>query len=183
MVVLLLYIYLLHMEFSELIRNRESIRNYDPGNPVQDEILLRILDAGRLAPSACNLQPWQFIVVSSAGMLGKVRQCYPRDWFMEAPHILIVVGDKSKSWTRNDGYNSIETDIAIALDHIILAAENEGIGTCWIENYNPELLRRALNLSETEVVFGITPIGYQKPGFKKAGNKKRKDLTEIVKFL
>lgn len=172
------------MDFTDLIRNRESIRNYDPSRPIPMDVLKRILEAGRLAPTACNIQPFRFLVISSPEMLEIVRACYPRDWFKDAPHILIVVGYKDQSWKRgHDGYNSIETDMTIAMDHLILAAENEGVGTCWIENYDPAKLRNALGLADNEVVFSITPLGYQKPGFSKAGNKKRKPLDEIVKFL
>jgi nitroreductase len=172
------------MEFNSLIRVRESIRNYDRDNPVSKDTLERILDAGRMAPSARNYQPWKFLVIESAEMLEKVRACYSREWFKEAPHILIVVGERDQAWTRNyDGYNSVETDLAIAMTHLILAAENEGIGTCWIEAYDPAILRDAIKLNENQVVFGITPLGYPKKGFRKAGNKIRKPLSEIVKYL
>lgn len=172
------------MEFNDLIRSRESIRNYDPSCPVPRDVLERILEAGRLAPSACNIQPWKFLVVSSPVMLGKVRACYHREWFKEAPHILVVVGDKEQAWKRSsDGYNSIETDLAIAMTHLILAAENEGVGTCWIANYNPVILREALSLAENHVVYCITPLGYQKPGYQKSGNRKRKPSEDVVGFL
>ena len=172
------------MEYSELIIGRESVRNYDPARQIPQTILEKILDAGRLAPSACNYQPWKFLVVNSDAMLEKVKSCYQRDWFNEAPYILIIVGQKDISWKRKyDGYNSIETDIAIALTHIILAAENEGIGTCWVEAYNPAILRNVLNLSENQIVFGITPLGYPKPGFQKSLVKNRKPLEEIVEYL
>ena len=84
---------------------------------------------------------------------------------------------------RKDGKSYVDVDATIAMDHLILAAENEGIGTCWIENYDPVVLRKALNLSDNQVVFSITPLGYQKPGFKKAGNKKRKPLNEVLEWL
>lgn len=172
------------MDFYDLIRSRESIRNYDPDRPVPRQILEKILDAGRLAPSACNLQPWKFIVVSSPEMLSKVRTCYSREWFKDAPHILIVTGLKDQAWKRSfDGYNSIETDLAIALTHIILAAENEGVATCWIEAYDPALLREAVNLPGNQVVFGITPLGYPKPGFKKNLKKIRKKPDEVNDFI
>jgi len=172
------------MEFYDLIRSRESIRNYDPDRPVPGQTLEKILDAGRLAPSACNLQPWKFLVVSSPEMLNKVRTCYSRDWFKDAPHILIITGLKDQAWKRSyDGYNSIETDLAIALTHIILAAENEGVATCWIEAYDPALLREAVNLPGNQVVFGITPLGYPKPGFKKTQKKIRKKPDEVNDFI
>jgi len=172
------------MEYTDLIRTRESIRNYDPDRPVAKVILEKILNAGRLAPSACNYQPWKFLVISSPFMLEKVRACYNREWFKDAPHILVVLGLRDQAWNRSyDGYNSIETDVAIALTHIILAAENEGIGTCWIEAYNPSLLREALNLNENQLIFGITPLGYPGSGFKKTQIKNRKELKDIVEFL
>ncbi len=172
------------MNFYELVKNRESIRNYDPARPVKDDILDRILDAGRLAPSAANRQPWRFILVTSKEMLEKVRHCYSREWFQNAPHILIVVGDKEKAWVRrSDGYNSLETDLTIAMDHMILAAEYEGIGTCWIAAFDPVVLRKALSLKTSEYVFAITPLGYTKPDFVKKGDKQRKPLSEVVRRL
>jgi nitroreductase len=172
------------MEFTRLIRQRESIRNYDPAKPVSRETLERILEAGRIAPSACNDQPWLFLVIQSPPMLEAVRACYGRPWFKDAPQLLVVVGLRDKAWVRSyDGYNSLETDLAIALTHLILAAENEGIGTCWIEAYDPAILRKALALKENEEVFGITPLGYPRQGFTKKGDKIRKSLEEIVRYL
>ncbi|HJZ39132.1 MAG TPA: nitroreductase family protein [Bacteroidales bacterium] len=172
------------MEYYDLIRARESIRDYDPARPLSPEVLERILDAGRVAPSACNNQPWEFLVIRSPEMLERARECYHRPWFKDAPNILIVLGLKDKAWVRGfDGYNSIETDLAIVLTHLILAAENEGVGTCWIEAYDPAILRKVLDLDDNRVVFGITPLGYPRPGFVKKGNKNRKTLDEIVKYL
>ena len=172
------------MEFTELIRVRESVRNYDPELPVPGEVISKILEAGRLAPSACNYQPWKFLVISSPEMLKKVRNCYKREWLSNAPHILIIIGFKDKAWIRSyDGYNSLETDIAIAMTHIILASTNEGVGTCWIAAYDPALLREALALDENQVVYSITPLGYPKAGYEKSVIKNRKPLEKVVKFL
>ncbi len=172
------------MEYNDLINARESIRNYDPARKIPQDKLEKILNAGRIAPSACNIQPWKFLVVSSETMHEKVSSAYPREWFKDAPHILVVVGFRDMAWKRRyDGYNSIETDLAIAMTHMILAAENEGIGTCWIEAYDPSILRSVLNLSENQVVFGITPLGYPKPGFQKSLVKNRKSLEELVEYL
>jgi nitroreductase len=172
------------MEFTELIHSRESIRNYDPEKPVPAGILEKILGAGRLAPSACNNQPWKFLLISSPEMLEKVRACYHREWFKHAPHILIVMGYRDQAWTRSfDGYNSIETDVAIAMTHIMLAAENEGVGGCWVANYNPEILNEAVNPDGKGIIFGITPLGYPKEGFIKKGDKQRKSPDEVIMFL
>lgn len=172
------------MEFNELLRTRESIRDYDPLKPVTNEVLETVLHAAHLAPSACNYQPWEFWVIRSSEMLEKVKACYHRPWFKDAPHIIVVVGYINKAWVRSfDGYNSLETDLAIAMTHLILAAENEGLGACYIEAYDPAILRKALDLNENQVVYGITPLGYQRQGFVKKGNKSRKALSEMVRYL
>ena len=172
------------MEFTELIRIRESIRNYDPDRPVPRETLEKILEAGRIAPSAKNYQPWKFLVISSPSLLNKVKACYLRDWLKDAPHILVMLGFKDQAWRRGyDGYNSIETDVTIAMTHIILAAENEGVGACWIAAYNPALLKEAINPGENQQIFAMTPLGYPKSGFQKTLAKKRKPLDEIAEFL
>jgi len=172
------------MNFHELITGRESIRSYDPVKIVPEEILRRIMEAGRLAPSAGNRQPWEFLLVSSKEMLKKIRPCYTPAWFQNAPHILVVKGYKDMAWTRaDDSYNALETDLTIAMDHMILAAEYENIGTCWIAAFTPDILRKALGLKDNEEVFAITPLGYQMAGFNKKANKKRKPFEDVVKFI
>jgi nitroreductase len=117
------------MEYINLICTRESFRNYDPNRPVPKEILEKILEAVRLAPSACNYQSWKFLVILSYSKLEKIRACYNRNWFKDSPLILVELGLRNQVWNRSyDGYNSVETDVAIAMMHIILDAENEGIG-------------------------------------------------------
>ncbi len=172
------------MDFHELIRRRESVRSYDPARPVEQEVLNRILEAGRLAPSAANKQPWRFLLVSSPEMLRKVKACYGRPWFKDAPHVLAVTGDRGQAWVRGaDGWNSIETDLAIAMDHLILAAEAEGVGTCWIAAFDPVVLRSALDLREGEAVFAITPLGYPREGRPRGAAKNRRPFDEVVRFL
>ena len=172
------------MEFNTLIKVRESVRNYDPQIPVFGEVLDKILNAGRLAPSACNNQPWEFWVIQSPEMLEKFKACYHRPWFKEAPVILVIVGYRDKAWVRSfDQYNSLETDLAIVMTHLILAAENEGVGACYIEAYDPGILRQTLGLNNNQVVYGITPLGYPHEGIGKRGNKTRKNLKEIVRYM
>lgn len=172
------------MNFHTLISERESIRSFDTERIIPKDTLNRILDAGRLAPSAANRQPWEFLLVSSDTMLKKIRPCYKAGWFHEAPHILIVKGYKNMAWTRaDDGYNSLETDLTIAMDHMILAAEFAEIATCWIAAFNPVVLREALGLKDNEEVYAITPLGYPMEGFVKKANKKRKLFEDVVKFI
>ena len=172
------------MEFRELIKTRESVRNYDSKKQIPRDVLDRILEAGRLAPSAANRQPWKFLLISSAEMLSKVRMCYKGEWFRKAPHILVVMGNRDDAWTRRyDGYNSIETDLTIAMDHLILAAANEGVGSCWIAAFDPVILRESLDLKENEEVFAITPLGYPEDSYQPGQVKNRKDISEIVEYL
>ncbi len=172
------------MEFAELVRHRESVRNYDPARPVDRAVLERVLEAGRIAPSAANRQPWRFLLVSSPEMLAKIRPCYSAAWFQAAPHVLIVTGSRREAWTRKvDGWNALETDLAIAMDHLILAATNEGLGTCWIAAFSPDVLTKALGLSDDEEVLAVTPLGYQKSDYRRKGTKDRKPLNEVARFL
>ncbi len=171
------------MEFHELVESRKSVRGYDPGRPVPQELLERILDAGRLAPSAKNLQPWRFVVVRSPEMLEAVRACYQREWFRQAPVILIAKGDRNKAWVRSgDGWNSLETDLAIAMDHLVLAAHAEGLATCWISAFDPAHLHKVLGLTPDEEVFAITPLGYAS-ATAETRPKTRKPLDEVVRYL
>ena len=172
------------MEFYKLIENRETIRVYDSEKEIPREVLSRILNAGRLAPSASNRQPWTFVLAASESKLQDVRATYQREWFQKAPYIVVVVGDKTKSWVRpKDGYNSIETDLAIAMDHMLLAAENEGVGACWVIAFDYDMLAKAIGLKENEVIFSMAAMGYPSEGFHKKGNKKRKPIEEIVRNI
>lgn len=169
--------------FHDLVETRKSVRGYDPERPVPREQLDRVLDAGRLAPSAKNLQPWKFLLVSSPEMLEKVRPCYEREWFRQAPHILIVTGDRQAAWVRpSDGWNSLETDMSIAMDHLVLAAHAEGLATCWISAFDPQRLREALALKPSEEIFAITPLGYPSEGAE-TRPKTRKPLDAVVRYL
>jgi nitroreductase len=171
------------MEFRELVRARASVRDYDPQRSVPRPVLERILEAGRFAPSAANRQPWRFLVISSHEALAKVRRCYAKPWFQDAPHVLAVTGSVKDAWTRQvDGWNSLETDLAIAMDHLVLAAAAEGVGTCWIANLQPDVLREALGLDADQRVFAITPLGYPRPGADAERLKERKAFDQVVEF-
>ncbi|WP_076791862.1 nitroreductase family protein [Chlorobium sp. KB01] len=171
------------MDFYDLVTRRSSIRSFDGNKAIPEEVLRRILNAGRVAPSAKNLQPWRFLVVRSLELLQKIYPAYPRDWIQSAPALLIVTGRRDQAWVRSkDGYNSLETDLTIAMDHLILAAAWEGIGTCWIAAFDPAILHEALHLDESDEIFAFTPLGYPAPDALPM-QKNRKALEEIVEFL
>lgn len=172
------------MEFYALIKARYSVRSYDSQKEIEKEKLLRILDAGRMAPSAANRQPWKFLVIQTPKMLDKFRTLYPARWFAQANTIIVVKGNKTDAWVRTaDGYNAIETDLTIAMDHIILAAANEGLATCWIAAFDPDKLKEVLELTDDEVVFAITPIGYAGEDLGATRPKTRKAMDEVVEWI
>jgi nitroreductase len=172
------------MDFREVIKSRRSLRRYDPNKQIPEDCLRRILEAGRIAPSAANKQPWQFLVVKDPEMRQKLCSCYDRDWLKKAPVILVIVGNKDNAYVRrDDGHNSLEVDLTIAMDHIILAAADEGVGSCWIIAYDYEKLKRVLHLADHQYVSCITPLGYAPEGYETRDMPPRKDFDEIVKII
>ncbi|MCU0858520.1 MAG: nitroreductase family protein [Pontiellaceae bacterium] len=149
------------MKFIELAKKRSSIRSYTP-EPVSETELHTVLEAGRLAPTACNLQPFQFVVVREKENLTALATAYPRDWFKEAPVVIVICTDRSKAWKRADreGRCLIDVDGAIAADHMTLAAADIGLGTCWIGAFNPEIVRNVLGVPETIEPLVLLTLGH-----------------------
>lgn len=176
--------YIEKMEFYDVLKKRRSVRNYDPQKEISDEVLYRILEAGRIAPSAANRQPWKFVVIKDQKIRDAVCRCYKGDWLKNAPVILVVVGRRDRSWVRaKDGHNSIEVDLTIALDHMILAAAAEGVGSCWIMAFDYEILSNVLKLKENEFVSCLTPLGFPPEGYPAERIPERNNLDEIVEII
>lgn len=167
------------MSFIEIASKRYSVRDYK-NIPVERDKLLQVLEAGRIAPSAVNYQPWHFIVITDEGMKSKVAEAYPREWIKKAPAIIIACGDHSKSWKRRDGKDFCDVDVAIALDHISLAATDLGLGTCWVCAFDAQKCHDILNLPENIEVIALMPIGYAEEV--KMPDRKRKSIEEIVSW-
>ncbi len=166
------------MSFQELIRKRYSVRAYDP-RPVEEEKLARVLEAVCLAPTACNLQPFRIIVVPTKGREEGLRRIYGRGWFVQAPLVLAVCALPAESWVRKcDGWNSAEVDATIAMDHLILAASEEGLGTCWIAAFDPAAAREVLGLPADVVPVAFTPLGYPADSL---SPKKRRPISDLVR--
>jgi nitroreductase len=165
------------MEFPELIRTRYSVRAYKP-DPVEDETLQQVLEAARLAPTAANRQPFQLIVIHTAGREAELRRIYNRDWFAQAPLVICACGIPAQGWVRSDGKNYTDVDVAIAMDHLILAATDAGLGTCWVAAFDPTAAREALALPDGVEPIVFTPLGYPTDRPKA---KKRKALSELVR--
>jgi len=167
------------MEYSELIAARYSVRAYRP-DPVEDEKLQTVLEAARLAPTAANRQPIQLIVMRTAGREEEIKKIYRRSWFVQAPLVIAVCTISSQAWVReSDKFNARLIDAAIVADHLILAATNLGLGTCWIAAFNVEAARAVLQLPDEVEPVIFTPLGYpaDQPGL-----KIRKSLTDLVRY-
>ena len=167
------------MEYTDLIARRYSVRAYRP-DPVEDEKLQAVLDAARLAPTAANRQPFQLIVMHTAGRKEEIGKIYRRAWFVQAPLVIGVCAISSLAWVReSDRFNARLIDAAIVADHLILAATNLGLGTCWIAAFNVEAARAVLQLPDEAEPVIFTPLGYPAD---QPGPKIRKPLNELVRY-
>jgi len=169
------------MDFIQLAKQRYSSRKYKPQS-VEDEKLKIVLEAGRIAPSAVNYQPWIFIVVRGENV-ENLRMCYHRDWFKTASTYIVLCADNSKSWKRRDGKDHADIDVAIAADHMTLAATSIGLATCWVCNFDIEMLTETLNLPLNIKPVVILPLGYPDDNTDNERHEsKRKDLNEIIYY-
>jgi|SRR3989339_1294560 len=166
------------MDFYDAIKKRHSIRKYKP-DVVSDEILNRVLDAAHLAPSGKNGQPWRFIVVRNSELKQKlVKPCRDQVYIAEAPVVIVGVANEDESYQKQGCYmKSWAIDLAIAFDHLILAATVEGLGTCWIGAFDEKEVKKTLNIPDHLRVVCLTTLGYA-DGEPKP--KPRKTLGEIV---
>jgi nitroreductase len=166
------------MEFYDTVSRRLSVRSYKP-DPVPEDALARILEAGRLAPSAKNLQPWRFIIVTDPKQRELlVPACRGQQFVAEAPVVICACAVSEQAWAGMGGYWSAEAvDVAIALEHIILAATAEGLGTCWVGAFIEEEVRRVLAIPAGVKPVALTPLGYPARAAKPRG---RKPLAEIT---
>jgi nitroreductase len=175
------------MDFLELVTQRYSVRAYKP-DPVEEEKLEQILEAARMAPTAANRQPFQVIVIRTEGREAELGRIYGKEWFVQPPLMLCVCGVQDQGWVRReDGKNHNDVDAAIVMDHIILAATELGLGTCWIAAFDPAAAREVLALPAGVEPIVFTPLGYADPATSTgAGDepkpKKRKPLSELVRY-
>ncbi len=167
------------MDFQALIEARYSVRCYKP-QPIEAEKLDLVLNAARLAPTAANYQPFRVVVVRTAEHEAELRRVYDRDWFVQAPLVVAICTVEREAWVRRDGKNYGDVDATIAMDHLILAAADLGLGTCWVAAFDPDAARRVLKVGPGEEPLAFTPLGY--PGDRLSA-KPRKALTELVRYL
>ena len=165
------------MNFKELCEARYSVRAYKPDSIPADK-LEYIKDCVRNAPSAVNKQPWLFRLITSEENRKKLQACYDREWFAEAPAYILVCKNEVEAWTRRyDNKNHADIDIAIAVEHLCLAATEQGLGTCWVCNFRVQLCKELMELPEGIEPCVIVPIGF--PRTEEPAPKNRKPMEDI----
>ena len=175
------------MEFEGVIKTRESIREY-ADKKVEDEKINFVLECARLAPSWTNKQCWQFIVVKDKKIIKDLsKTSIINRWLKNVPVIIAACGDPKQSGFRND-IDYFIVDVSIALEHLVLAATDKGLGTCWIGGFNEKKVKEILKIPENIRVVALTPLGYPAEKKRFAGklakiviqSKKRKSLDKMV---
>jgi len=167
------------MEFFDVVKNRCSVRAYK-NDRVEKEKIDKILEAAKAAPTAKNLQPFKISVISTEGRREALKKIYPREWFSDAPYVICISIITDAAWIRNDGRAYADVDAAIVMNHIILAATDLGLSTCFIGAFNLEAAKEFLNSKDNMEPLLFTPLGY--PAAEPA-NTKRKCLEELVEYI
>jgi len=168
------------MSIMEVIEKRRSVRKYNE-DPIPESVLLRVLEAARLAPSGKNLQPWKFILVKDKALKEELARASSGQYFIaRAPFVIVACGFPDNCYARMGRYmKSWPVDVAIAMEHLILQAQEEGLGTCWIGSFEEQEVKSILKIPEEVKVLALTPLGFpaEIPSF-----RGRKSLDEIISY-
>lgn len=170
------------MNFTELAKTRYSVRSYKT-DPVPQEILDQIIEAGRLAPTAKNYQPYHIYVLKSEEALTKINAITSCAY--HAPVVLMVCGDTEQSFKNPwSGHDGAEMDVGIVTTHMMLKATELGIGSCWVGWFDPAEVRKAFNLPDKEECFCLLPLGYAgEDAVPSERHSLRKSVEEVVTVL
>ena len=166
------------MTVHEAIGRRKSVRSY-LDKPVEEEKLMRVLDAARLAPSASNRQEWRFVVVRDQAVRKSMAACTKHTFITQAPVILVCCAE-DQHHVMPCGLPCYPIDATIAIDHITLAAVEEGLGTCWIGGFDAAAVKKLLGIPEGIEVVELMPLGY--PADPSLKEKNRLALSEILRY-
>ena len=165
------------LEVYEAIKIRKSVRAYDT-KPIPDDVLMRVLEAGRAAPSANNAQPWHFIVVKSPEKREILSKRMFTRFLVESPVVLVGCGEKNKRFHV--------VDVSIAMQQMVLAATAEGLGTCWIGDFDDKVVRDLLKIPEMYNIVCLLAMGYPREKVDLAAKlmrtRSRKKMEEVVSY-
>lgn len=169
------------MEFEKLISDRYSVRKFKPIHLSQD-VIDKIIEAGHKAPTGCNYQPQRILVLNTDESINKLREC-TRSHF-GAPCAMLVCHNKDESWKRPyDGAMSSPVDAAIVTTHMMLAAQNIGVGCCWVMHFNPTAMRETFNIPENVEPVALLVMGYPSEDAKPLDmHFKTRPIDEVVHY-
>ena len=168
--------------FLNLCSKRRSVRSFLPNLPTTESIQY-IMECVRLAPSAVNFQPWHFRYITQPEKLDLLKECYPREWFGSAPACFIAYRNSEEEWVRRlDNKAHGDIDLAISIEHLCLAAAEQGLGTCWVCNFNIHKIQELFPTKDELSPIALIPIGYPADQNEDSCEKKRKKLEEIFSY-
>jgi nitroreductase len=179
----------INMEFIDVVKSRSSVRTYD-SIEVEDDKINYVLECARLAPSWVNKQCWSFVVVKDKKTIKILsKTTIINRWLRKVPCIIVACGDPKLSGTHN-GIEYFTVDVAIAMEHLILAATDMGLSSCWIGGFNEKKVKEALGIPKRIRVVALTPLGYLAKKRRILGgiikiitrSKKRRSLDEIIHY-
>ncbi len=168
------------MSVFDVMKSRRSIRKYQ-SKPIPDDLLTKVLEAARVAPSGKNFQPWKFIIVKDQKKRKKLAVASRNQSFVaQAPVVIVACGFPDRCYQHQGNYmKSWSIDVSIALDHLMLRAWEEGLGTCWIGAFREEEVKEILSIPDDVKVLALTPLGFPHEIPRDRG---RKELGEIISF-
>lgn len=155
------------MEFEKLINDRYSVRSFKAEH-LSQTVIDKILEAGNKAPTGCNFRPQRILVLNNDESIEKLRNC--TKCHFGAPTAMLICHNKEESWKRvYDGALSSPVDAAIVTTYMMLAAQNEGVGSCWVMHFNPEAMRDGFNIPENIEPVALLVMGYPSDDAKPLG--------------
>ena len=168
------------MDFFDVLRTRRSIRAYKNA-PVPAEAVEKIKEAIRLAPTGCNFQPFRFVFITNEEVRKQIAAAYPGSWMAKVPMIVAVIGNADAAWHRRDGGESIvEIDVAIAMEHLQLAAADCGLASCWIGAFDRKTVNKVLDIQPPCSAVVLAPLGYPA---QEAAPRTSKSDEELFTFI
>ncbi|UCH34245.1 MAG: nitroreductase family protein [Armatimonadota bacterium] len=167
------------MEFMDVVRTRRSIRRYKP-DPVPQEQITYVLEAARLAPSWANSQCWKFVVITDAQVKRALAKA-GNEWVAHAPVIIAACADPSKPGTKGDQPYYL-VDIGIGMEHLVLAAADQGLGTCWIGWFDEAVAREALDVPPHIRIVAYTPLGVPDEAPEPQSRKRLAEIWSLDKY-
>jgi len=168
------------MSIFDIMKSRRSVRKYK-NDTIPDQVLTQVLEATRIAPSGKNLQPWKFIIVRKREKREKLAVASNNQSFVaQAPVVIVACGFPDMCYQNQGSYmKSWPIDVSIALDHLMLMAREQGLGTCWIGAFKEDEVKRILSIPDEVRVVALTPLGYPDEEPRGRGRKK---LGEIISY-